>query len=66
MLKGRLCTVQESLASSELEAKASRETITRLVSEVNTESSTASKYQQEIEHLRRVSKKEVKMNNIHV
>ncbi|KAF6021904.1 CCDC170 [Bugula neritina] len=53
MLKGRLCTVQESLANSELESKASRETINRLVSEMNKEQSLASKYKADVEHLER-------------
>jgi len=55
MLKGRLCTVQESLANSELESKASRETINRLVSEMNKEQSLVSKYKADVEHLERVS-----------
>lgn len=55
MLKGRLCTVQETLSTSELESKASRETINRLVSEVNHEQSIVSKYKQEMDHLQRVS-----------
>ncbi|XP_067938606.1 coiled-coil domain-containing protein 170-like [Watersipora subatra] len=53
MLKGRLCTLQEALSNSELESKASRETINRLVAEVNNEQSMAGKFKQELEHLNR-------------
>lgn len=54
MLKGRMCSLQEGLANSELESKASRETINRLVSEVNSEQSVASRFKQELDQLTRV------------
>jgi len=55
MLKGKLCTLEDSLSNSELESKASRETITRLVAEVNNEQSSAHRIRAEIEALARVS-----------
>lgn len=63
MLKGRLCTAQETLANSEMESKASRETINRLVSEVNSEQSVASKFKQELEHINRVCSCPLLYNN---
>ena len=55
MLKGKMCTLQETLANSELESKASRETINRLVSEVNSEQSAITNVRQQIDQLSRVS-----------
>lgn len=39
-LKGKLATLEESLSSTELESKASRETIQRLVNELDREQKT--------------------------
>ena len=55
MLKGKLLTLTETLNNSELETKASRETIMRLVSEMGKEQQTQSKYASELDHLRSVS-----------
>ncbi|XP_060552533.1 coiled-coil domain-containing protein 170-like isoform X1 [Ruditapes philippinarum] len=52
MLKGKLLTLTETLNNSELETKASRETIMRLVSEMGKEQQTQSKYASELDHLR--------------
>ncbi|XP_045163398.2 coiled-coil domain-containing protein 170-like isoform X2 [Mercenaria mercenaria] len=52
MLKGKLLTLSETLNNSELETKASRETIMRLVSEMGKEQQTQSKYATELDHLR--------------
>lgn len=52
MLKGKVASLEESLHNSELEAKASRETISRLVAEVNREQSSSSKYTSELDRLK--------------
>lgn len=51
MLKGKLLTLTEALNNSELETKASRETIMRLVSEIGREEQTRNKYTSEMEAL---------------
>ena len=56
MLKGKLMTLTETLNNSELETKASRETIMRLVSEVGREQQMHSKYSTEFDAMRSVSK----------
>ncbi|XP_033736128.1 coiled-coil domain-containing protein 170-like [Pecten maximus] len=52
LLKGKIVTMSECLNSTELETKASRETIMRLVSEVGKEQKIATRYTSEIESLR--------------
>lgn len=52
MLKGKLMTVQETLNNSELETKASRETIMRLVSEMGRDQQMQTRYTNEIDALR--------------
>ncbi|KAI8484327.1 PREDICTED: coiled-coil domain-containing protein 170-like isoform X3 [Branchiostoma belcheri] len=52
MLRGRLSTLTEALNSSELETKASRETIMRLVSEVSREQRNLSQINTSTEQLR--------------
>ncbi|KAL3873318.1 hypothetical protein ACJMK2_036450 [Sinanodonta woodiana] len=52
MLKGRVVTLNEALNSTELETKASRETIMRLVSEVGKEQKVATHYTAELDALR--------------
>ena len=47
--------MKEALSSTELETKASRETIMRLVSEVGKEQKIATKYTSELDRLRMVS-----------
>lgn len=61
-LKGRLCTAQETLANAELESKASRETINRLVSEVNGEQSASGNIRRECEMLQKVNYLQLKDN----
>jgi hypothetical protein len=46
--------MKEALSSTELETKASRETIMRLVSEVGKEQKIATKYTSELDRLRMV------------
>lgn len=55
MLKGKLVTLKEALNSTELETKASRETIMRLVSEVGKEQKVATRYTSDLERLRVVN-----------
>ena len=55
MLKGKCMTLTETLNNSELETKASRETIMRLVSEVGKEQQMHSKYSTEFDTVRSVS-----------
>lgn len=55
LLKGKLVTLNETLASTQLESKASRETIMRLVSEMNRDQKVTTKYTSEVENLRMVS-----------
>ncbi|XP_041353054.1 coiled-coil domain-containing protein 170-like [Gigantopelta aegis] len=52
MLKGKLLNLNEALTSTELETKASRETIMRLVSEVGREQKVATRYTAELENIR--------------
>lgn len=52
LLKGKIVTLKEALSSTELETKASRETIMRLVSEVGKEQKVATKYTSELDRLR--------------
>ncbi|XP_059161028.1 coiled-coil domain-containing protein 170-like [Physella acuta] len=52
MLKGKILTMNEHLNETQLETKASRETIMRLVSEVGREQKVATRYTSDIEHLR--------------
>ncbi|KAL5009306.1 hypothetical protein ScPMuIL_014887 [Solemya velum] len=52
MLKGKIVTLKEMLNSTELETKASRETIMRLVSEVGKEQKVATRYTTEMDNLR--------------
>ncbi|OWF37113.1 coiled-coil domain-containing protein 170-like [Mizuhopecten yessoensis] len=52
ILKGKIVTMSECLNSTELETKASRETIMRLVSEVGKEQKVATRYTSEIDNLR--------------
>ena len=54
MLKGKLLNLNGALTSTELETKASRETIMRLVSEVGREQKVATRYTSEIENIRMV------------
>ena len=54
LLKGKLVTMNEMLSSTELETKASRETIMRLVSEVGKEQKVTTKFTSEIDNLRMV------------
>lgn len=67
MLKGKLLTLTETLNNSELETKASRETIMRLVSEMGREQQTQSKYASEMDCLRaerdreRAARKDIEM-----
>ena len=55
MLKGKLVTMKEYISSAELETKASRETIMRLVSEAEREQRNQSSYNLELTNLRVVS-----------
>jgi hypothetical protein len=55
VLKGKLITLNETLANTELETKASRETIMRLVSEVGREQKASTQTSTEIQNLRLVS-----------
>ncbi|XP_013406676.1 coiled-coil domain-containing protein 170 [Lingula anatina] len=52
IMKGKLTSLHEALENTELETKASRETIMRLVSEVNREQNASSKYTVEMDNLR--------------
>lgn len=61
MLKGKLLTLNETLNNSELETKASRETIMRLVSEMGREQQNQSKYASEMDNLRSVSRRSSKI-----
>ena len=54
LLQGKLTTMKEYLSSAELENKASRETIMRLVSETEREQKSASRYTLEMDTLRLV------------
>lgn len=54
LLKGKLVTLNEMLTNTELESKASRETIMRLVSEVGREQKVASRYNTDYDTLRMV------------
>ena len=55
LLKGKIVTLNETLTNTQLEGKASRETIMRLVSEMGREQKVTTKYTSEIENLRMVS-----------
>mgnify|MGYP007133555960 FL=1 len=55
MLKGKLLTLKETLTNSELETKASRETIMRLVSEMGKDQQYQSRVASDIDTLRSVS-----------
>ncbi|XP_022332635.2 coiled-coil domain-containing protein 170-like [Crassostrea virginica] len=52
LLKGKIVTLNETVNSTELESKASRETIMRLVSEVGKEQKVATRFTSEIDNLR--------------
>lgn len=52
LLKGKIVTLNETLNSTELESKASRETIMRLVSEVGKEQKVATRFTSEVDNLR--------------
>ncbi len=52
MLKGKIASLKDYLQSAELETKASRETIMRLVSESEREQRTATKFTLEVDNLR--------------
>ncbi|XP_064602879.1 coiled-coil domain-containing protein 170-like isoform X2 [Liolophura sinensis] len=52
LLKGKLVTLNEMLTNTELESKASRETIMRLVSEVGREQKVANRYNTNYDSLR--------------
>lgn len=54
-LKGKILTLNEHLNETQLETKASRETIMRLVSEMGREQKVATRYTVDIEKLRIVS-----------
>lgn len=54
LLKGKIVTLNETVNSTELESKASRETIMRLVSEVGKEQKVATRFTSEIDNLRLV------------
>ena len=55
MLRGKLTTMKEYLTSAEVENKASRETIMRLVTETKREQRNVSKYTLDMDNLRLVS-----------
>ena len=55
LLKGKLVTLNETLANTQLESKASRETIMRLVTEMGREQKVTTRYTAEVENLRLVS-----------
>ena len=55
MLKGKMVSMGEHLNKTNLETKASRETIMRLVSEVGREQRVATQYTTDMENLRLVS-----------
>ena len=54
-LKGKLLTLQDAFQNNEMETKASRETIMRLVSEVGREQKNQSRYDYAMDNLRAVS-----------
>ena len=54
MLKGKMVSMNEHLNKTNLETKASRETIMRLVSEVGREQRVATQYTTDMENLRLV------------
>ena len=53
-LRGKIAAMKEYINNAELETKASRETIIRLVSEAEREQRTVSKYTVEFDQLRQV------------
>jgi hypothetical protein len=55
MLKGKIATMKEHCHSAELETKASRETIMRLVSETDREQRSTNKFTMDMENCRMVS-----------
>lgn len=65
MLKGKLVTLNETFANTQLEGKASRETIMRLVSEMGREQKVSTKYTSEIENLRMDRENAVAARNDH-
>ena len=62
LLKGRLVTLGETLANMQVEGKASRETIMRLVSEMDREQKATTRYTVEMENVRMVCL----VDNVHV
>ncbi|XP_029452416.1 coiled-coil domain-containing protein 170-like isoform X2 [Rhinatrema bivittatum] len=54
VMKGRIVSLEETINVHEMEAKASRETIMRLVSEVNREQKKLATYAEEMETLRKM------------
>lgn len=54
MLKGRIVTLEETINVHEMEAKANRETIMRLASEVNREQKKAASWAEERDQLEQV------------
>ena len=55
MLRGKLNSMKEYLSNAELETKASRETIMRLVSEAEREQRVATQYTMQIDKIKMVS-----------
>ena len=55
LLKGKLVTLSETLSNTQVESKASRETIMRLVTEMGREQKVTTRYTAEVENLRLVS-----------
>ena len=55
LMKGKLASMKEYMNTAEVENKASRETIMRLVSEAEREQKFASRYTVEMDNLRLVS-----------
>ena len=54
VLKGKLVTLNETLNDTQVESKASRETVLRLVAEMGREQKIATRYTAEVESLRLV------------
>lgn len=54
LMKGKIVTLTETLNNTQIESKASRETIMRLVSEMGREQKVTTKYTNEVENLRLV------------
>ncbi|KAL4237945.1 hypothetical protein ACF0H5_002655 [Mactra antiquata] len=63
LLTGKLLTLNETLNNSELETKASRETIMRLVSEMGKEKQSQTRYVEEMDSLRSRSRERYRGND---